>query len=57
MSLSQQIEDNSWDLFFIECSFCGNRPDNAGELVIGPRLSICKDCVKIAAEHLGLIHE
>lgn len=57
MSLAQQIKDNSFDLFFIQCSFCGQMPESSGELVIGPRVSICKDCITFAAIDQGLIKD
>ncbi len=36
---------NGFDNFGEECSFCGKHKDALSVLIVGPRVSICDECV------------
>jgi len=57
MSIAEQVKKSSNELFFCNYSFCGWSPKVSSDLIIGLQVSICKDCVEIAAKELDLIEE
>ena len=43
------------------CDFCGHTPEPGGQLIVGPGVSICSDCVDMcvilqAERRLGVPH-
>ncbi|MEJ8547300.1 ClpX C4-type zinc finger protein [Brevibacillus borstelensis] len=40
--------------YLTSCSFCGKSNDKAGELALGPGVSICRDCLTFGAQVIEL---